>query len=150
MDIMEPNKAVPKFRYLDHTSEAKFQVNGKTLEEAFANAVLAMFNMLTDIEKVKPILRKEIEITAPRLETLLFDFLDQFVVLLDTDGLIVSQVQNLTITKKYEMFTLKAIVKGDLYKAYDVHGSLKAVTYNDMTIKQQKNGTWIVQAVVDI
>ncbi|MBI5392662.1 archease [Candidatus Woesearchaeota archaeon] len=150
MEIMEPNSAVPKFKYLDHTSEAKFQAYGKTLEEAFANAVLAMYNMLTDIKKVKQVVRKEIEIKAPKLDTLLFDFLDQFVILLDTEGLIVSYVDSLTITKKFEMYTLKAIVKGDSYKAYDAHGSLKAITYNDMIIKEQKNGLWIVQVVVDI
>jgi len=147
---MEPNSAIPKFKYLDHTSEAKFQANGATMEEAFAHSVLAMFNMLTDIKKVKPVLRKEIEIKAPKLDTLLFDFLDQFVVLLDTDGFIANQVDSLKITKKFEMYTLKAIVRGDSYKDYDVHGSLKAITYNDMVIKQQKNGTWIVQVVVDI
>ena len=150
MEIMEPNSAIPKFKYLDHTSEAKFQAYGKTLEEAFSHAVLAMFNLLTETKKVKPILKKEIEIKASKLDTLLFDFLDQFVILLDTEGLIISNVVSLKITKKFEMYTLKAIVTGDSYKAYDVHGSLKAITYNDMVIKEQKNGLWVVQVVVDI
>ena len=38
-----------KFKYLSHTSEAKFQAFGKSIEEAFSNVALALFNMLTDV-----------------------------------------------------------------------------------------------------
>ncbi len=142
-----------KFKYLDHTSEAKFQAYGKTMEEAFGNAVLAMFAMLTDISKVNQKITTKIEKKSTKLDTLLFDFLDEFIILLDVEGLIVSKIEKITIVQKMiqekEVYTLTAIVKGDSYKKYEVHGDIKAVTYNDMMI-QEENGNWTVQVVVDI
>ena len=35
-----------KFKYLEHTADAKFQAFGRTLEEAFANAVLATASLI--------------------------------------------------------------------------------------------------------
>ena len=44
-----------KFKYFDHTADIMFEAYGKTLEETFCNAGLAMFNILTDIRKVKAV-----------------------------------------------------------------------------------------------
>ena len=42
-----------KFKYLQHTADAKFQAFGKTLEEAFCNAALAMVSLMWDPEKIE-------------------------------------------------------------------------------------------------
>ena len=41
-----------KFKFLEHTADAKFQAFGKNLEETFANAALALTKLMTD-SKVK-------------------------------------------------------------------------------------------------
>ena len=48
-----------KFRFLEHTADAKFQAYGKNIEEAFSNAALAMFSVITDIKKIN---KKEVKI----------------------------------------------------------------------------------------
>ncbi len=63
-----------KFKYLDHTADAMFESYGKDMEEAFVNSALAMFNILTDITKVKAIKKFEIKVKANSYEKLLFDF----------------------------------------------------------------------------
>ena len=50
-----------KYKYLDHTADAKFQAFGKSLEEAFENAALAAFNIIVKTEDVKPEIIKEIK-----------------------------------------------------------------------------------------
>ena len=49
-----------KYKFLEHTADAKFQAFGATLEEAFSNAALAMFSVMTEPEKIKPKLEREI------------------------------------------------------------------------------------------
>jgi len=141
---MTDTQEFTRFKYMEHTSEAKFQAYGKTLEEAFGNAVLAMF-----IKKVKPVKKKEIFIRAGKLDTLLYDFLDEFILLLDTEGLIISKIESIQIKKEKEIYNLHAVILGDNYKSYDVHGDVKAITYNDMMITENR-GKFIVQVVVDI
>ena len=40
-----------QYEYLEHTADVKFLAYGKTLEEVFENAALAMFNVMIDTEK---------------------------------------------------------------------------------------------------
>jgi SHS2 domain-containing protein len=51
-----------KFKFFEHTADVEFEAYGKTLEEAFENAALAMFSVMTDTIKVKPKTKKEFEI----------------------------------------------------------------------------------------
>lgn len=41
-----------KFEYLDHTADVQLHAWGKTLEEAFENAALCMFNYMTPLEGI--------------------------------------------------------------------------------------------------
>ena len=51
-----------KFRFLDHTSDAKFQAYGRTLEEAFANAAHGLFSIIADLRTVKEIESRRLEL----------------------------------------------------------------------------------------
>ena len=44
-----------QYEYLEHTAEAKFAAYGKTMEEAFSHAAVAMENIIVETEKIKPI-----------------------------------------------------------------------------------------------
>ncbi len=136
------------WEYMEHTADAEFKAFGRTLEEAFGNAALAMFNILLDIKIVKPKIEKEIKKKAPRLDTLLYEFLNELLFFLDTEGLITCKVENLAITKN-RGYELSAIIKGDIAENYEIHGDIKSATYNDMEIKEEKGG-WVVRVVVDV
>ncbi|MFC1648710.1 archease, partial [Nanoarchaeota archaeon] len=96
-----------KFKYLDHTSEAKFQAFGKSLEEAFANSGLAMTNLMTEVSKVHEVKRKHIEIRSNSLKALLFDFLDEIIYLVDVDNIFIAKFTDIKI-EKGEIFVLRA------------------------------------------
>lgn len=137
-----------RYKYLEHTADAKFQAYGKDLEEGFVNAALAMFNILFEPEKVSPVIRKEIKIKAKKKESLLYDFLEELLFLLDSEGFILNKVENLKITKN-EKYSLECVIYGDMHDDYDVKGNIKSITYNDMFIKEEE-GKVILQVVVDI
>jgi SHS2 domain-containing protein len=137
-----------KYKYLDHTADAKFQAFGKSLEEAFENAALAVFNLIVKTEDVKPKIVKKISVQSRKKESLLYDFIEELLYLLDTEGFVLNKIENLKIEEKDEMFHLHAKAWGDSYKHYEVHGSAKSVTYNDMFIKEEKDQV-TVQVVID-
>ena len=138
-----------KWEYLPHTADAMFRAYGVNLQEAFINAALAMANITFDTTKIKPKLEKEINIKADSLRELLLTFLDEFVYLMDTEGFLLHEIVSLTIMKSIP-YKIRAIIKGDHYKEYEMHGQLvKAVTYNDMII-ENKEKQCMLQIVVDI
>ena len=134
-----------KFEFLEHTADAKFLAYGKTLEEAFSNAALALFTLMTDVSKVKPRVKKHITVTSSSREAMLYDFLESLVVLIDTEGFLLHEMKNMQITGN----VLSADAYGDHAEGYDVHTHIKAITYNDMFIKEEK-GKFILQVVPDI
>lgn len=131
-----------KYKFLEHTADAKFQAFGKTLEEKFSNAALAMFSIMVDTKKVKPLIEKKINIKGEDKKSLLYNFLEELLFLLDTKLFLLNKVKKI----KIENNSLKAIVVGDSVKEeYKLSGEVKAVTYNDMEITNT-----FVQVVVDL
>jgi len=134
-----------RYEYLEHTADAKFRAYGKTLEEAFANAALALFNIITDTSKVKRRVLKKIKLRAETKEALLYDFLDRLVFLVDAEEFLLCDVKKI----KIEGNALDAELYGDtISRGYETRTAVKAVTYNEMEIK--KNREWVVQVVVDL
>jgi SHS2 domain-containing protein len=137
------------YDFLPHTADAKFRAYGKTLEEAFRNSARAMFSLITDIDTVKGKKRVAIAVKAKLRDSLLFDFLDRLLFLLDTKGLLLHDVEEVKIKEGKGVFVLTGTVVGDHYRGYETHGDVKAVTYNEMEIKEGKAG-WSCQVVVDL
>jgi len=133
-----------KFKFLEHTADIKFQAFGKDVKEVFENSALALKNIIFDgkVEKKKKI---KIKIRGKDFESLLYNFLEEFLFLFDSRNFLVSEIQNLKIKK----FQIDAEVLGDDAKNYKIKQHVKAVTYNEMFVKQQKN-KWIAQVVLDV
>lgn len=148
-----------KYKFFEHTADAKFQAYGKTLEEAFSNAVLAMFSIMTDTEKVKPVITRKIIAEGKNEKALLYNWLEEFLFLLDSEMFIVNKITKIEIKKvtaidddeeEIEIFRLSAVVVGDKSdNDYELKGEVKAVTYNEMDI-QKEDSKVMVQVVVDI
>lgn len=138
-----------KYKYLPHTADAEFLAYGKTIEEAFTNAAEATFAILKDPEEIKPEIKKEFAIEAKRIHSLLYDFLEEVLIFLDTDGWLLSKVDEIKIEKTEDGYKLKCTCSGDSYKNYEVAGNIKSVTYNNMEIKETPEG-WQLRVVIDI
>ena len=139
------------FEFLDHTADAKFRAYGKNMEEAFANAALALTNLVFDTSKIVRKANKSIQIEAHDLPSLLVKFLSEFVYLLDAEGFILSKIASVTINKSSGGYKLAAIAMGDLHpEKYEALGDVKAVTYAELEIKEESKNKFYVQVVVDI
>jgi SHS2 domain-containing protein len=130
-----------QFEYFSHTADVKFRAYGKTLEKRFENAAYASFNVMFDPQKVKPLIKKEINIEAKKTESLLYDWIDEVLFYLDSEGWFLSKIESLKIKDN----KLKSVVYGDDYKKYVTSGHVKGVTYSEMELTPE-----YVQVVLDI
>jgi len=134
-----------KFKFLPHTADIKFQAFGKNLEEVFENSVLALKETICGKMKIKGEKEKIIKVEGKDLESLLYVFLEEILYLLDAENFLIGKVKEI----KIDNFRLEAVIVGDKASDYKFTNNVKAVTYNDMFVKQNK-GKWSNQVVLDV
>ena len=136
------------YELLDHTADAKFRARGATPEEAFASAVQGMTAIVADPTKLATHRSAHITVSGKNWQNLLFNFLEEILFLHDTEKFIPARADALTITERDGMLVLDTMLFGDDAKKWG--GNLKAVTYSEMIAEQEPDGTWLLQAVIDI
>ncbi len=135
-----------KFRFLEHTADAKMQAFGSSMEEAFSNAALGMFSLMLEPEKVEGKEEKSISVQGSDTKALLYNWLEELLFLLDSEGFVMHEVKSLEIKGR----ELDAVVTGDRVSGrYETHGEVKAATYNEMEIREE-NGGIVLQVVLDL
>ena len=134
-----------KYKFLEHTADIKFQAFGTTLEKAFENSALAMFNTMYS-ESVKNKIKKRIRVKGKDFENLLYNFLEELLFYLDSENFFLSKIK-VKIDEKN--LTLEAEAEGDEAKNYAIHLDVKAVTYNEMKVEKEKN-KYACQVVLDV
>jgi len=132
-----------KFKFLEHTADVKFQAFGKTLNECFENALLAMINSQYK-GKISEKKKQKIKVKGKDKEALLYNFLEEILFLIDTKSFIPSKAK-----VKIKDNSLEAELIGDDIKNYEISIDVKAVTYNSMFVKKQKDN-FICQVVLDV
>ncbi len=138
-----------KYRFLQHTGDAKFQAFGSTLEQAFSHAALATASLMWDWKNIEEKVKHHIKIEAKDLEQLLVNFLEEILYLLDSKMFLLGSAAVIRIGKKDDNFFLEGMFKGDKYsEKYKIYGNVKAITYNEMEISE--NDHFTIQVVVDV
>jgi len=138
-----------RFRFLEHTADAKFQAYGRTLEEAFANAALATASLMWDPGSIARQIQVPVRARGRDLEQLLVGFLEEILYLVESRFFLLASAEALKIEEGGAECALEAVFWGDANsEKYATHGSVKAITYNEMKIV--KNGGYTIQVVVDV
>ncbi|MBU2562112.1 MAG: archease [Nanoarchaeota archaeon] len=136
-----------KFNFLEHTADIKFQSFGKSLEEVFKNSALALKEIISGKIKIKDSQTKKIEIQGRDIQSLLYNFLEEFLYLLDAENFLFNNVKEIKINSK--KFKLTATLTGDSSEKYKFTNDIKAITYSEMFVKKEKKG-YVCQVVVDV
>ena len=140
-----------QYEYLDHTADIKFLAYGRTLEELFENAALAMFNVMIDTGKVSGETAREVFLKSPDLEFLLVDWLSELLYLFEVDEIVFRKFQVKEIRDEGSEYTITARASGEKFypESHPFETEIKAVTYNQLEIEKTAN-SWKAQVVVDI
>lgn len=56
--------ASERFEFLEHTADAYVAAYGENLGEAFESAALAMFEVMTEVKMVRPLVEDHVEVRA--------------------------------------------------------------------------------------
>ena len=125
-----------KFEFLEHTADILIAAHGQTLEEAFENAALAMFEVMTDTTKINPTQEDAVEVEAEDEYALLYSWLEALLVKFEVNGMLCSKFKITSLQDNPEGFKLKANVWGEKYNAekHPQKVAVKAVTYHRMEI----------------
>jgi len=133
-----------KYEILEHKADLKIKAFGKTKEELFKNMLLGMVKSQKPEIKDKEKTKREIKIKSVDLATLLVDFLNEILYLNQVNKEIYFKV-------KFEKFTnneIKAELTGQRVKRFGE--DIKAATYHNLEIKQNKNKNWEGIVLFDI
>lgn len=140
-----------KYEYLYHIADAKFRAYGSTLEEAYENAAIAMFNVMINTSGLGTSELRDIEVESNDIKGLLVEWLSELLYLFEVDEIIFSEFQIISIEKTNDGFSLKGKASGepvDLSR-HNFDTQVKAVTFHDLAVESDKTGRFWVQVVVD-
>lgn len=140
-----------RYDFLEHTADAYIAAYGKTLEEAFENAALATFEVMTDVNKVKPHVEDIVEVEARDQSALLYNWLEELLVRFEITNNLFSLFKISVIEKTSHGLRLKAKIWGDFFdpNKHTQRVGVKAVTYHKMEIVKKPEAV-TVKFILDI
>ncbi len=118
----------------DLTSDVLFVAYGNTLSELFENAAVALFSIICDIKKVKPVKELKLELYADNSEELLYDWLSALLAESEIREMFFSEFDADTDGKH-----LKAVVKGMSANPKLGNVQVKAITMYRFGIEKLHN-----------
>jgi SHS2 domain-containing protein len=133
-----------KYEFLEHTADIKVKAYGETLNEVFENVVLAVSEYVSREGKIKSKKMRVMDVSGKDNESLLYNFIDELLYLIDADNFIPARAK-VTLRGK----NLRAEISGDDAENYSGLDHIKAATYAEMFIKKSEDG-WQAQFVIDV
>ncbi|MEM4222168.1 MAG: archease [archaeon] len=134
-----------KFKFFPHTSDVRIEAYGNNLEECFENGALALFEIMTNTEKVREIKKIEDSVSSESLEELLYSFLEKLLIYHDSDNLLFKTFK--IKIKKNAKYKLEFVAFGEEFdpKRHESRTLVKAITFHEIEIKENK-----IHFIVDI
>ncbi len=148
---LSEGSGMKRYKYLEHVADLYIAAYGRSLKEAFENAAYAMFDSMTDIEKVEPTTKDRIQIEAEDEVALLHDWLLNLLIKFEIETMLFSKFDVKQITKLRGRYTLHADVAGEVLnqKKHPSKVDVKAVTYHQMFVNEN-NGRVELRFILDI
>ncbi len=134
-----------KYELIEHTADVGVKAFGNCVSEAFENAAIAMFDIITDKSKIEPVGEYKIELEAPDIEQLLVDFLSELLFLNGAENLVFGKF-NVHIKDK----NLIAKVFGEEFNTdkHKIGTEIKAITYHMLEVNNKE--PYFVKVLFDI
>ncbi len=144
---MRPSNPAANYEQLEHAGDIRIRVFGETLKDLFNNAAYALFDLITDAEKIEHHLAETVEVSGTDKEELMVNWLSELNFLFLTESHLFNkfEIERMTETE------LTATVLGEKYNPHrhQIKNEIKAVTFHDLEIVQKKK-RWETKIVFDI
>lgn len=135
------------WEHFPHEADIGVRGIGSTKEVAFEQAGLALTAVITDLASVAPLQGVSIVCEAPDEELLLADWLNALVYEMATRKMLFSR-----FAVRFNDRSLDATAWGEPIEIarHQPAVEVKGATYTELSVKQNGQGRWIAQCVVDV
>lgn len=139
-----------QFETLDISGDVGIRAYGQSCEDAFVNAGIGMYSLITDIERIDEKQAIDIDAKGDSLDGLLVSYLNELIFQFDTYGFIGKRIEIVTFSNQPSAF-IKVKVYGEEFDP-DRHEKrllVKAATYHNIKV-EKINGKWEIEVIFDI
>mgnify|MGYP001566099600 CR=1 FL=1 len=137
-----------RFEELPHTADLKLRFYGKDLKDLFQTAALGLFSSLTELPKIEGKETLSLSVSAPNKEELLYQWLRHLYLKFAVDEYLLKEC----IIEEISRTHIKAHASGERYAParHCILHEIKGITYCDLKVEQEKDGSWQAEAVFDV
>ncbi len=133
------------YEFLSHTADLKVRAWGMSLAATFGACADGLREAMCGDMRAAARIRRSIRVEGRDHEALLYNFVEEFLYLLDAEGFIFSKVDGIDISED----ALTAEVAGDSAMNYEFANAVKAVTYSEMIVRDEGE-RWVAEFVLDV
>ena len=121
------------YEVFEHTADVGLPAYGSTVAELFIHAAQGMGSLMVAPEQITPQVSREITVEGHDEVSLLIAWLNELIVLFDTEYLLFSQFEIDAITRTQ----LRGRAWGEPYDAgcHDLSSAIKAVTWHEASVE---------------
>ena len=140
--VMQP------YEIVEHTADIGVKAYGRSREELFAHMAEGMFSLILPLEEVHPRQSVTVRAEGEGDERLLVAWLRELLYLFDTRHFLAKSFH----IHRLESNQIEAAVSGEPWdeERHQLDKELKAVTYCDLAVSKNPDGTWSAQVIFDI
>ncbi len=126
------------YEAFDHTADIGLHAYGSTLPELFVNAAAGMESLMVAPEQIEARISREVNAEGHDLVALLISWLNELILLFDTDYLLLNEFRISDFTGT----NLRATVSGEPYDVtrHDLSSAIKAVTWHEASVEPEAEG----------
>ena len=136
-----------RYTLFDHTADLGVEVFGATREALFVNGAFALFDLLTDLAQVEPLLERTVEATGVDGDDLWVNYLRECLYCFTGEGLLLSDYSLVSL----EAGAVQVRMRGEKFDPakHRLRQEIKAVTYHQAEVKKNASG-WVGRVILDI
>jgi SHS2 domain-containing protein len=135
------------YQAFDHTADLGLAITGAGEEELFANAAIAVFDIITDLDRVEAREIRRIAVEGDGREDILINFLREILYLYNGEHWLLKELRIVRMSEK----SLEAEALGEPLdeRKHEICKEIKAVTYHQAQVRQTPAG-WTARVIFDV
>lgn len=135
------------FKIIDPVTATGLEFWAPSLAALFIQAARGLTSMLVEVEQLRPIEERHLEIRAKDVEALMVAWINEIIYLFDTEGFLVEAVS----VREVDPWHLKVVALGEQYNPdkHVINTPLRAASYHHLSLQQTEAGSWEARVLLD-
>ncbi len=136
-----------KYRTVNRPSELLVKVSGKTQAELFANSAFALFDLMTDVEKIELKENLPLEVEGVDRDDLMVNWMRELLYLFQGSGYLLREFQVHEVKEDY----VRGEVGGEKYDPdrHEIQRDIRSIAFQQSRI-EKTGDQWIAQVIFEL